>query len=471
VDGSSGSAGGSSGASGASGSSGASGGPDADGGPDATVDRDSQSSPSDGGPSGSNCPPLQTTQTSFVSLTPAGVAQGAPFDKTENDPVPGADAGMTAPTGWHFYNFPSAMCRDGSPLGVYVRYGSVNKLMIYMEGGGVCISPHWCDHNPANMNQVFQGGPLNGESFAGSLFIVPGLQAPYTTGIFDTTNPANPFSNWSQIYIPYCTGDAHVGTNSDASINNDLGTPTQQRFVGSLNMQLFLSRIVPTFKNVDQVFLTGSSAGGLGAGLNFGMVQDSFGSVPVTLVDDSFPPFTGTQDITPCLQSLASGLWDLTAALPKDCAECLDADGGGFVNIVPYWLHKYPQARLGLVSSIHDQIIRLFLATGTSNCTDTDPNLLSGLGLQGADVPAFDGGQYNDGLLALRSTYACTGRVSSYFIGTGDPDASDSNGAIDTLHEHIFRPRFYEALAGPGQPTLAQWMADLVAGKIEQVGP
>jgi hypothetical protein len=422
------------------------------------------------GSTGGVCPPLVTTQSSFVNLSPPGLAQAAPFDPSENDPVPGADAGMSGPAGWNFYNFPSAMCRDGSPLGIYVRTGSVNKLMIYMEGGGVCISPHFCDHNPANMNQVFPGGSLNGESFAGSLVVVSGLQAPYTDGIFDNTNSANPFLNWNQVYIPYCTGDGHFGTNANGSVQDDFGNPTTQYFVGYKNMQAFVGRIVATFKNVDQVVLTGSSAGGLGAGLNFGMVQDAFGKVPVTLIDDSFPPFTGTDDITPCLQSLANGLWNFTGALPSDCAACSDPDGG-FSNIVPYWLQKYPQAHLALVSSIYDQIIRLFLAAGTNNCSDTDPNLLSGLGLQGGDVPDFDGGQYSDGLMTLRSEYLCTNRISSYFIGPADQDASDSNGSIETLHEHIFRPRFYEALAGPGQPTLAQWVSDVVAGKVEQVGP
>jgi hypothetical protein len=464
--GSSGGSGGSVGSeSSSSGAGGTSGGTQDDGGLDATVG-------DDGGPGNpSSCPPLQSTQTSFVSLAAPGLAQGTAFDPNENDPVPGADAGMSVPAGWHFYNFPGAMCRDGSPLGIYVRYGSVNKLMIYMEGGGVCISPHFCDHNPANMNEVFPGGSLNGESFSGSLLTVSGLQAPYTDGIFNDTDSANPFLNWNQIYVPYCTGDAHIGTNPSASIPNDFGIATTQHFVGHLNMQLFVSRIVPTFKTVEQVVLTGSSAGGIGAGLNYGLVQDSFGpSVPVTLVDDSFPPFTGTQYITPCLQVLSDGLWGLSAALPSDCAECMDPDGG-FANIVYYWLHKYPTANFGLVSSIHDQIIRLFLAAGTSNCSDTDPNLLSNLGTAGGDVPEFDGGQYDNGLLDLRSTYLCTGRIASYYIGTGDPDASDSNGTIDTLHEHIFRPRFYDALAGPTNPTLAQWMADLVAGHPEQVGP
>jgi hypothetical protein len=200
-------------------------------------------------------------------------------------------------------------------------------------------------------------------------------------------------------------------------------------------------------------------------------VQDAFGSIPVTLVDDSFPPFTGTQDITPCLQALVTPLWGLDKSLPSDCMECSDAATGGLANIVPYWMHKYPKIRLGLVSSLHDQIIRLFLAAGQDNCSDTDPNLLSGLALQGADPPAFDAGMYENGLDALRSQYLCTGVVSSYFIGTGDPDASDMNGTIDTLHQHIFRPRFYDPLAGPGQPTLAKWMGDVVAGKVEQIGP
>jgi hypothetical protein len=467
--------GGGSGSGGSSGSSGSNGGDD--GGFDATVGSGDDAStpvPPDGGPimgmmtTGNACAALNNTQTSFENLA---VTPGQPLDKTENDPVP-SDAGTT-PAGWNFYAIDGAKCRDGSPTGFYVRYGSVNKLMIYLEGGGACMSPHFCDHNPPNMAQVFPGGSLNGESFAGSLTTQAGLQAPYTTGIFDTTNSTNPFLNWNQVYVPYCTGDAHFGTNDGAQLQDGVN-PFQTNtwhFVGYSNMQKFISRLVPTFPSVTQVLLTGSSAGGLGAGLNYGMVQDSFGQIPVTLVDDSFPPFGGTQDITPCLQAIVTPLWGMDKALPSDCKECSDADAGGLANILPYWLHKYPKVKFGMVSSVHDQIIRLFLAAGQNNCTDTDPNLLSGLALQGSDVPSFDGGQYENGLNDLRTTYVCTGAISSYLIGTGDPDASDMNGTIDTLHEHIFRPRFYDPLAGPSAPTLAAWMGDFVNGKVEQLGP
>jgi hypothetical protein len=460
--------------SGSSGSGSGSGGGD-DAGADATLgggDDGGTEIPSDGGPimgkmsTGNSCAALNNTQTSFVNLA---VPMGSPLDKTENDPVP-SDAGTT-PSGWNFYQIDGALCRDGSPTGFYVRYGTVNKLMIYLEGGGACMSPHFCDHNPPNMATVFPGGNLNGESFSGSLVTQAGLQAPYTSGIFDTTQPTNPFLNWSQVYVPYCTGDSHFGTNDNARVQdgvNPLVTNTWH-FVGYLNMQKFVSRLVATFTSLDQVILTGSSAGGLGAGLNYGLVQDSFGSVPVTVIDDSFPPFRGDL-ISACLQGIVRPLWGLDSAIPADCAECA-ADAGGLANVVKYWHHKYSHAKVGLVSTVHDQVIRLFLAAGQNNCMDTDPNLLSTLGLQGGDIPSFDGGMYANGLTDLRTTYECTGALSSYYIGAADPDASDMNGSIDTLHEHIFRDRFYDPLAGPGQPTLAAWVGDFVTGKLSQVGP
>ncbi len=412
-----------------------------------------------------SCAPNTFTQTSFQNLA---VPLGAPLDRMQSDLPPDAGA---APAGWNYYNIDGAVCRDGSPVGIYVRYTTSTKLVIYLEGGGACMSPHFCDHNPYNMNMVFPGGSLNGESFGGSLATQPGLQQPYASGIFDNTNPANPFEDWNQVYIPYCTGDAHFGTNDGAMLQdgiNPLQTNTWH-FMGYRNMQKFISRIAPTFTNADYVILTGSSAGGLGAGLNYGMVQDTFGSTPVDIIDDSFPPFTG-QLISACLQGITIPLWGMDQSIPSDCAEC-QADAGGLPNIIVYWHHKYPRLRAGLISSIHDQIIRLFLAAGQNNCMDTDPNILSNLAFSGSDVPSFDGGMYENGLDALRSLYGCTNAVSTYYIGAGDPDASDSNGTIDTLHEHLFRDRFYAPLAGAGQPTLAAWVGDFIAGHDSQTGP
>jgi hypothetical protein len=404
------------------------------GGP--SVGQDAQSDPS--------CPANDHTQTTFVNLAPP---VGAPFDPSQGDPIPG-DAGTGAPAGWTFHLVPGAICRDGSPNGLYIHQGTASKLLIYLEGGGACSSQHFCDHNPANIGQIIQGG----ETVAGSLFTTAGLQAPPGTGIFDLSNAANPFHDWSQVYIPYCTGDVHFGTNDAGTIP---GMTTPQHFVGYRNMQRFIGRLVPTFPKVDQVVLTGASAGGFGTGLNFGMVQDAFGSVPVLALDDSGPPL-GVQYVPACLQKQWRETWGLDAALPSDCEECRNPDGSGLMDIVTYWHHKYTAARVALVSSIHDEVIGLFFGAGLGNCATDDPNVLvmSNLG-----KPVYPPDQFYAGLEALRSEYVCTGALSTYYIG-----GSDAN-----LHQHIWRDRFYQAPSGGF--TIAQWTADWLSGKTEQVGP
>jgi|HubBroStandDraft_2_1064218.scaffolds.fasta_scaffold60742_2 hypothetical protein len=445
------------------------------GGDDSAVASDDASGDDGGtGPTtDSSCAADNWPQTSFVNLAPPMLSA---LDPTESDPLL-TDAGVSITPGWNFYQIPGAICRDGSQNGIFVRYSSdpsnSNKLMIYFEGGGACLSPHFCDHNPANLNQMFSGGAdEQGEGFNAilldNLLSPPIPQMPWTKGIFDFTNSANPFNGWNQVYIPYCTGDVHFGTNDNGTVATSI--VTGGHFVGYNNTQLFVGHIVPTFPNMERVVVAGSSAGGLGAVFNFGMIQDAFTTkVPVTVLDDSAVGFPDTTYMPACLQQEFRTTWGLDSAYPSDCASCFSSDGSGMMNIINYWHAKYKKAKIGLVMSIHDQIFRLFFASGANNCATNDPNLLTTLGLQGNNVPGYPASTWEMGMDSLRTAYDCTGAFSSYFIGDADPDAGDSNGTIDTLHMHIFRDRFYEPLAGGISP--AQFTTDLLSGTVEDIGP
>ena len=302
----------------------------------------------------------------------------AALDRNHSDPLL-ADAGVSAPAGWKFYKIDGAICRDGSPNGIFVRYSSnaatSSKLMIYLEGGGACFSPHFCDHNPANINEMFSGGAnVQGEAFnallSDNLQSPPVAQLPWDKGIFDFTKSENPFNGWNQVYVPYCTGDVHFGTNDSGSVATSV--ITGGHFVGYNNMKLFIGHLVPTFPSVTQVVLTGSSAGGLGAALNLGMVQDAFTTkVPVTVLDDSAAAFPDPMYMPACLQQQFRDVWGFNAALPSDCAGCFQADGGGMINVIKYWHSKYRTAKIGVVMSIHDQIFRLFYSSGATTAPRT----------------------------------------------------------------------------------------------------
>src|SRR5262249_29110227 len=170
----------------------------------------------------------------FIDLSPP---LGPPLDPNQGTPL-----NPPPPAGWVYYQIAGAVCRDGSPNGIYAHFTASDKLVIYLEGGGACSSPGFCNFNPANLNQIINGG----ETALGSM-VVAGRQQPGTTGMFDLNNAANPFKDWNMIYIPYCTGDVHFGTKINVTVLGSLLPP--QQFVGYLNLKLFISRIVPTFPN------------------------------------------------------------------------------------------------------------------------------------------------------------------------------------------------------------------------------
>ena len=392
----------------------------------------------------------------FIDLSPA-MGAALPMEGDTVTPAP--------PTGWTFHNIEGAVCRDGSPMGIYLRRGSVNQLLIYFEGGGACSNDHYCAFNPKSMDQVLAG---DGQVVIGSaLGAGPGRQQPgvYTdashvgqpAGVFDHSRAENPFQNWNQVYIPYCTGDVHFGTNERGMVPS---LPMAQKFVGYKNTLKIISRVVPTFRDsVDKVVVAGSSAGGFGASLNFSMIQDSFGDTPVLVVNDSGPPFDD-EFMPPCMQTRWRETWGFNGSLPPDCTECQQADGAGLAKLADFLLRKHPVARISIISSMQDEVIRLFYSVGLANCMnyDTADPVVVVLAQFDPNV-FFPGQQYTDGLNDLRSRYQDTGQLATYYMA----------GVNLTFHQHLFRPRFYEAAAGG--KTIAQFVSDFLDGTVEQVGP
>jgi Pectinacetylesterase len=386
------------------------------------------------------------TASGFMNLAPP---MGAPLDGK------GTTLSPAAPSGWVWYAIDGAVCRDGSPTGFYVRPGSADKLLVYLEGGGACSSPGFCDYNPANVEQVLNG---DGQTVAGSIGgAVAGRQEPGTDGIFDQTQADNPFKDWNEIYVPYCTGDVHFGTRKDVMVP---GVTAPQQFVGYANMQKFIGRIVPTFKDkVSRVVLTGASAGGFGAMLNYSMVQDAFGSVLVTVLDDSGPSFAD-KFMPVCMQKHWRDLWGFKDAFPADCTECQQADGGGLSDLPTFIFRKHPNASIGIVSSMEDEVIRLFYSSGLNDCSsfDTaDPTTIT-LG-QGDPTVYMPADNYSNGLTDLRMRALPSGRVATYYLGGGNI----------SFHQHVWRARFFDAAAGT--ETIAAWSSNLLAGRLEQIGP
>jgi hypothetical protein len=111
-------------------------------------------------------------------------------------------------------------------------------------------------------------------------------------GIFKTDNAANPVKDWSMVYIPYCTGDLHAGSSTKTYAN--VGHPVfplpstfEIQHKGFDNFMVVLDWMK---KNVDKpksVLVTGSSAGGYGASINFPWVAKTYPNAHLYVIADA----------------------------------------------------------------------------------------------------------------------------------------------------------------------------------------
>lgn len=138
------------------------------------------------------------------------------------------------PFQWTKYeNLPTVIGADGQPhtatcsgmpgstnpnFFFYAKQGTAKgKVVVFFEGGGACWDAVTCSlpRLPGVPPQL--AGVYKQE--------IPASDDPTVLdGLFNLSNPANPVKDWTFVYIPYCTGDVHLGS-KDVTYQNVIGNP------------------------------------------------------------------------------------------------------------------------------------------------------------------------------------------------------------------------------------------------------
>jgi len=139
-----------------------------------------------------------------------------------------------------------AQCLDHSPAGYYIREQDPQKWVIFLEGGGLCVTPIDCikrRYSHLGSSKYLHPDHLpEGESTC-------------------SRSEYNPFATFSHVWIPYCSGDTWLGNSAEGHLSL-LGM--------QMSGHLILETIVDTLLNdtsmgsATDVVLSGSSAGGIG---------------------------------------------------------------------------------------------------------------------------------------------------------------------------------------------------------------
>lgn len=143
---------------------------------------------------------------------------------------------------WKAVEVPGGVCADGSPYRFYVSPGDPKKVVLDFQGGGACWDATTC----APQSQTYRKR-------------VDVQELQLAQGIYNRLSVANPFQGWTHVFIPYCTGDLHVGR---ATV--DYGG-FRVHHQGARNALAALEYVFRNHTAPERVFVTGCSAGAYGA--------------------------------------------------------------------------------------------------------------------------------------------------------------------------------------------------------------
>lgn len=154
------------------------------------------------------------------------------------------------------------LCAAGTPFNFHVRQADPQKVMIFFNGGGACWSAETCD----------VAGQPSYRPFASA---EAGNDPRHYDGAFALDNPENPFRDWSQLFVSYCTGDVHLGA-ADATYTLDDGTDFNIHHRGWANSMAALDYLFTHFTAPERVLVAGGSAGALSSPVFAAMVARQY---------------------------------------------------------------------------------------------------------------------------------------------------------------------------------------------------
>jgi Pectinacetylesterase len=239
------------------------------------------------------CP--TTASSAGVSAAVDALAAAIVRDTTVSPNVDDAQYTTISPTGTTNYlgKALTPTCMNSTPYHFFVKRGSVNKLVVYYQGGGACWEQLTCSVPACDTSVNVNGGDN------------PNVGAP-RPGFADLTNAENPFKDWNSVFVSYCSCDIHFG---DAA--QDYPLHVEHR--GFHNARIVEKFAREHFVNPEAIFVSGSSAGAYGAWFHAPLLHEVWPASKFTVLADA-----GNGVITQSFLELNFPNWNFEGNLPAN---------------------------------------------------------------------------------------------------------------------------------------------------------
>jgi len=199
---------------------------------------------------------------------------------------------------WDKVELPGTLCGNGSQYKFFVHHSTTGSrnLLFFLEGGGACWDYDTCSGRAGVL------GAANPNGIADDY--MQRFTAKYVSPIVNGADPGLPMKDrtelvtkdWNIVYLPYCTGDVHMG-NSVASYPDTMGQepPLSWHHSGYVNTLAAANHARTRFPRVQKLLVTGFSAGGTGTSAAYYFVRRALNPAQGYLLNDSGPIYLSLQ--------------------------------------------------------------------------------------------------------------------------------------------------------------------------------
>ncbi|MGD8861761.1 MAG: pectin acetylesterase-family hydrolase [Myxococcales bacterium] len=249
-----------------------------------------------------------------------GAAQ--PADSETLDGIDGVADGSVV---YDFDPDDGPICLRGAPFQMSLLDQGSDDLVIYLQGGGACVS--------AICQATEQASPRG----------VP------QRGLLDTGDPDNPVADWNLVYVPYCDGSVFAG---DSEIEEGFDAQGARHHRGQRNFSAALDRALEHFPNPGRVLLAGSSAGGWGTVYHRALVRHVYPDAQLFVLNDAGLGLSTNY-------SVVAGPWGSIARYqPESCERC--SRSPHMLEYVKWYMGQDPSVVVGDFSAWQDSVIQRF---------------------------------------------------------------------------------------------------------------
>lgn len=221
-----------------------------------------------------------------------------------------------------------ASCGNGTPMRFYINRAQSNHMLYMMQPGGACWDYSTCVEtaatgpeaglgaiNPDGIPHNYMNGTV-GQSLMSS-FLSP-LMVRMDLSHILVREPRVETQDWTQVFVPYCTGDIHMGS-AVRNYTAPTGEWRIQHYNGLKNVQAVAQWLVDHgFGQPGRLLVYGTSAGGYGALANYATLRKLLQpQTHSSMLDDAGTVFVTPFDADPSthpsvgLYSKVRTEWDL----------------------------------------------------------------------------------------------------------------------------------------------------------------